>query len=296
MSVLAILPASSSSIDLFVLPEGGTSDQFGEAPTATFEIPGSPGPDSRTLSFLPLNNGKLLAYHGNGTYDPWAYYAIFLAVFDRNDGFEFDIVIPTLDVVETSSVVVLPNNDVLFKTDARVYKWQYGATELALLLSTTNTQYVSFFSDGSGFCQWNDTSNQLVLYNLLGEAYSFVDVPAGIRLWNWMEVVDPTCIPYREITVGFAPFTHGVYNLNTGIYTPLFVTSEESAQLLSVSDKSGTTLISMNEDGDFLTAFRFSNGVMLYSLPVSGTMNFGDGYEYNSTLSSTAFTEAPPET
>jgi hypothetical protein len=291
MSVLAILPASSSSIDLFVLPEGGTSDQFGEAPTATFEIPGSPGPKSKTLSFLPLNNGKLLAY--SGSYYPWGYNAIFLAVFDRNDGFEFDIVIPTLDNVVTSSVVVLPNNDVLFKTDARVYKWQYGATELALLLSTTGTQYISFFSDGSGFCWWNYTSNQLILYDLLGEDYSFVDVPADIRLWNWMEVVDPTCIPYRESTAGFAPFTHGVYNLNTDIYTPLFVTSVEYARLLSVSDKSGTTLISTNNDGDFLTAFRFSNGIMLYSLPVSGTMNFNRGYEYNSTLSSTAFTEAP---
>jgi len=290
MSVLAILPAGSS-IDLFVLPEGGTSDQFGEAPTATFEIPGSPGPDSDTLSFLPLNNGKLLAY--SGAYYPWGYSAIFLAVFDRNDGFEFDIVIPTLDDVVTSSVVVRPDNSVMFKTDQRVYLWQYGSAELTLLLYTTSTQYISIFADGSGFCWWNDTSNQLILYDPFGEDYSFVDVPADIRLWGRMEVVDPTCIPYRESTAGFAPFTHGVYNLNTGIYTPLFVTSEEYAQLLSVSDKSGTTLISKNDAGDFLTAFRFSNGIMLYSLPVSGTMNFDIGYDYISTLSSTAFTEAP---
>lgn len=289
MAVLAISPAGPSDIEIAMVPEGGNFAL--REVVAVLAVPGAPGPDSEILSAAPLNNGKLLVY--TGAYYPWGYDAVFLSVLDKSGGFEFDVVIPTLDAVVRSSFVVRPDNSVMFKTEQRVYLWQYGSAELTLLLYTTSTEYISFFSDGSGFCWWNDTSNQLVLYDPLGEDYSFVDVPADIRLWNWMEVVDPTCIPYRESTAGFAPFTHGVYNLNTGIYTPLFVTSEEYAKLLSVSDKSGTTLISMNDAGDFLTAFRFSNGVMLYSLPVSGTMNFDIGYEYNSTLSSTAFTEAP---
>lgn len=289
MAVLAISPAGPSDIEIAMVPEGG--DFALREVVAVLAVPGAPGPDSEILFAAPLNNGKLLVY--TGAYYPWGYSAVFLSVLDKSGGFEFDVVIPTLDDAVRSSFVVRPDNSVMFKTDQRVYLWQYGSAELTLLLYTTSTQYISIFSDGSGFCWWNDTSNQLILYDPFGEDYSFVDVPADIRLWGRMEVVDPTCIPYRESTAGFAPFTHGVYNLNTGIYTPLFVTSEEYAQLLSVSDKSGTTLISMNDADDFLTAFRFSNGVMLYSLPVSGTMNFDIGYDYISTLSSTAFTEAP---
>lgn len=289
MAVLAISPAGPSDIEIAMVPEGG--DFALREVVAVLAVPGAPGPDSEILFAAPLNNGKLLVY--TGAYYPWGYSAVFLSVLDKSGGFEFDVVIPTLDDVVRSSFVVRPDNSVMFKTDQRVYLWQYGSTELTLLLYTTSTQYISIFADGSGFCWWDDDSDTLTFYDATGDDYSFIDVPADIRLWDWADVVDPLCIPYRQNTAGHAPFTHGVYNINTGVYTPLFTTMEEYAKLQCATDKEGTTIISTDEGNTYLTAFRFSGGVMLYSIPVTDTMTFNDGYSTNVTSRATVYTEAP---
>ena len=297
MAVIAVVPATGA-IEVFSVDEGASFDT-----AVTLAVHSVPTVSGDQLTATPLLNGKLLMSFGG--YFPWGYYAVFLSVMDLNDGFIFDVVIPTGDQVDGAiSAVVMPGNNVLFKTLNKVWRWDYLAatiTELAYFSSVT--QHITMFYDGSGFCIWDDATYILHCYDQTGAETGTIAFSStqwigdgGINgnMYKRVGIARTDAIPYTE-DLGGGLSAYGVYDLTTRSIVTLYTEITGLPKAMVLPDVTGTTVLTVLDvvAWDGIAVYRVENGVKVMEQAVP-SLSFGAEYCYPYTNGSfAAITEVP---